>query len=96
MSESRRKSIARFNRRNRLVTAKGRPRLLLNTPHGQTLTRELFLEPLAEFLAGKLAEKPDKAPPPSPANPPTERLQVPSIGGAIAALGRDLPGMGPR
>ncbi len=63
MTSSRRKSVARFNRRNRLVTAKGRPRLFLNTPHGQKLTRELFLEPLAEFLVGKLPEKSHKPPP---------------------------------
>ena len=53
MTSSRRTSVARFNRRNRLVTAKGRPRPFLNTPHGQKLTRELFLDPLADFLAGK-------------------------------------------
>jgi DNA-dependent RNA polymerase len=62
-SLSRQKSIARFNRRNRLVTAKARPRLFLNTPYGQKLTRELFLEQLAEFLAGRRPEKPHKPPP---------------------------------
>ena len=93
MTSSRRKSVARFNRRNRLVTAKGRPRLFLNTPHGQKLTRELFLEPLAEFLAGKLPEKSHKP-------PPFLRRLILQLDDyrflALAAPGRDLPGMGLR
>src|SRR5262245_60528382 len=62
LMSSRRKSIARFNRHNRLVSAKGRPKLFLNTPVGQKLTRDVFIEPMADFLAGKFPEQPDKAP----------------------------------
>jgi DNA-directed RNA polymerase len=61
MSKSREKSVARFNRRNRLATAKGRPRQFLTTPFGQKAIG-LFLEDLADFLAGKREEKPHDAP----------------------------------
>ena len=59
---SRQKSVARFNRRNRLHSAKGRPRIFLNTPVGRKLTVDLFMQPLADFLARKLPEQPDRAP----------------------------------
>jgi DNA-dependent RNA polymerase len=62
MNETQRRSEARFNERNRLMTAKGRRRAFIQTPLGQKVTVELFLEPLADFLAGRLADKPDDPP----------------------------------
>src|SRR5690349_14251096 len=61
MSETRRRSAARFNDRNRLVTAKNRPRQFIQTPRGQTLASD-FIVPLADFLAGKLDVQPDLPP----------------------------------
>jgi hypothetical protein len=61
MSETERRSSERFNRRNRLATAKKRPRPFIQTPRGHALTAA-FLTYLADFLAGKLAEQPDKPP----------------------------------
>ena len=61
MSETGRRSSARFNKRNRLVTAKKRPRQFINTPLGHKMTGD-FLEQLAEFFAGNCADQPDKPP----------------------------------
>ena len=62
MSETGRRSSARFKKRNQFVTAKKRPRQVINTPFGHKLTVDLFLEPLADFFAGKCADQPDKPP----------------------------------
>jgi len=56
MSETRRRSVETFNRRNRLVNAKNRPRQFIHTPLGRALTFDEFLKPLVDFLAGKLDE----------------------------------------
>lgn len=61
MSETGRRSSARFLKRNRLETAKKRPRQFIQTPFGNRLTGDLIAT-LADFLAGKLAEQPDKPP----------------------------------
>jgi hypothetical protein len=61
MSETGRRSSARFLKRNQLVTAKKRPRQFINTPLGNKMTGD-FLGPLADFFAGKYAEQPDKPP----------------------------------
>jgi hypothetical protein len=61
MSETRRKSSDRFEKRNRLETAKKRPRQFINTPFGNKLTGD-YLEPVANFLAGKHEVKPDSPP----------------------------------
>jgi hypothetical protein len=52
----------RFNARNRLVSKWGLPKPFCNTPYGERVTVEVFIDPLADFLAGKLADKPNKAP----------------------------------
>jgi len=61
MSETGRRSAERFNKRNRLATAKNRPRQFIQTPRGHTLACD-FIVPLANFLAGKLDVQPDLPP----------------------------------
>jgi hypothetical protein len=61
MSETRLRSGARFKNRNELWTARKRPRQFIQTPFGNALTAD-FLTPLADFLAGKLAEQPHEPP----------------------------------
>jgi DNA-dependent RNA polymerase len=61
MSETARKSSARFLKRNRLASAKKRPRQFIATPFGHKMTGD-FLKPLADFLAGKYVEQPDRPP----------------------------------
>jgi hypothetical protein len=55
-------SVARFNRRNRLVTKRGHRRLFCKTEFGQAVTLRVFLDPLTDFLAGKFDDKPDDPP----------------------------------
>jgi DNA-directed RNA polymerase len=62
MNQTQRRSVERFNNRNRLETAKKRPRAFIHTPRGYKLTTEEFLKPLVDFLAGKLDVQPDKPP----------------------------------
>lgn len=62
MSETQRRSAERFNKRNRLASAKNRPRLFSHTPKGNALACDL-IGTFADFLAGKLDVKPDKPPP---------------------------------
>ena len=62
MSETRRRSVETFNRRNRLVNAKNRPRQFIHTPLGRALTFDEFLKPLVKFLAGERDEKPLEPP----------------------------------
>ena len=61
MTETRHRSAKRFNKHNRLATAKNRPRQFIQTPQGHTLASD-FIEPLANFLAGKLDVQPDLPP----------------------------------
>jgi hypothetical protein len=89
MSETGRKSSARFKKRNQLATAKKRPRQFINTPLGHKLTGD-FLEPLADFLAGKRAEQPDK--PPRFLRPLVRELDDPRFL-ALAALAPLLDGI---
>jgi hypothetical protein len=87
MSETRRRSTARFNKRNRLMTAKNRPRQFIQTPLGHKLTTEEFLLPLADFLAGKHpTDQPE--PPPKFLREPVRQLDDPHFLAlaAVAAL----------
>ena len=82
LAESRRRTKERFDRRNRLKTAKGRPRPFVQTPFGRTVTLDVFLEPLTKFLAGELDERPPK--PPSDLGELVYRLEPEAL--ALAAL----------
>jgi len=82
MSETERRSSERFNRRNRLATAKKRPRQFIQTPRGHALTAD-FLTYLADFLAGKLTEQP--LDPPRFLREPVQQLADPRFL-ALAAL----------
>jgi hypothetical protein len=53
MSETGRRTADLHERRNRLETAKKRPRHFLSTPEGLKITRDLLFGQLANFLAGK-------------------------------------------
>jgi hypothetical protein len=61
MTETGHRSAERFNKRNRFASAKNRPRQFIQTPQGNTLASD-FIEPLANFLAGKLDVQPDLPP----------------------------------
>src|SRR5262245_27519101 len=61
MSETRRRSAERFNKRNQLVTAKNRPQHIINIPLGCRVTGDL-VTPLAALLDGKLDVRPDNPP----------------------------------
>jgi DNA-dependent RNA polymerase-like protein len=76
MSETRLRSNARFNKRNRLWTAKNRPRQFIQTPLGRALTDEFFA-PLTDFLAGRLDEQPHD--PPGFLRGPIQQLADPSF-----------------
>src|SRR5262249_23052382 len=52
-TEGRQRAVERFNRRNRLVTKWATPKPFCATPYGERVTLEIFIEPLAAFLAGK-------------------------------------------
>ena len=59
LSESRRLTRERFGRRNQLkARGRKRRRVFTATPFGRSVTVDLFIEPLASFLAGELPEKP--------------------------------------
>jgi hypothetical protein len=60
--EGRRRAVGRFNKRNRLVTKWAHPKPFCATPFGQKVALEVMIQPLAEFLAGNLPDKPHKAP----------------------------------
>jgi hypothetical protein len=83
MSETRLRSGARFKKRNELWTARKRPRQFIQTPFGHKLTTGDFLTPLADFLAGKLADQPDE--PPGFLREPVQQLADPRFL-ALAAL----------
>jgi hypothetical protein len=61
VSETGRKRKERFERRNRLVSAKKRARQFINTSFGNKLTGD-FVERLAAFFAGEHDKKPDDPP----------------------------------
>jgi hypothetical protein len=61
-TEGYQRSVERFNRRNRLVTKWAHPKPFCAIPLGERAALEIFIDPLADFLAGKLADKPHKAP----------------------------------
>jgi DNA-dependent RNA polymerase len=62
MTETQRRSAERFTKRNRLMSAKNRPRQFIQTPKGNALACD-FIKKLGDFLAGKLDVQPDKPPP---------------------------------
>jgi DNA-directed RNA polymerase len=62
MTETQRRSVERFNKRNRQASAKNRPRQFIQRPKGNALACDL-IGTLADFLAGKLDVQPDKPPP---------------------------------
>ena len=63
LGESRRLTRDRFARRNRLkARGRKRRRVYCATPVGRKVTADLFIEPLAAFLAGELDDKPYPAP----------------------------------
>lgn len=62
LTASRRLTGERYEHKNRLKTAKGRRRDFLELPVGQRAL-EPSLKLLADFLAGKLKQKPEKPPP---------------------------------
>jgi hypothetical protein len=62
MTETQRRSAKRFDKRNRLMSAKNRERQFLQTPKGNALACDLIGD-LADFLAGKLDVKPNRPPP---------------------------------
>jgi hypothetical protein len=88
MSETERRSAARFNKRNRLMTAKNRRRPFIQTPRGHTLATD-FIKPLADFLAGKLDVQPDL--PPKFLREAVRQLDPVNL--ALAALAPLLDGM---
>jgi len=51
-TEAYRRSVERFNRRNRLVTKWARPKPLCATPYFERVALEILMAPLASFLAG--------------------------------------------
>ena len=61
---SQKKTKEQFNRRNELkaMGRRKRRRLYCETPVGQKVTVDLFLEPMAEFMAGKRDIKPPAPP----------------------------------
>jgi DNA-dependent RNA polymerase-like protein len=61
-TEGKRRGVERFNKRNSLVTKWARPKPFCAIPYGERVTLEIFIPPLADFLAGKLEDKPHKAP----------------------------------
>jgi DNA-directed RNA polymerase len=72
LAESRRRTRERFERRNRLVNRRGRPRLFVNTPLGRRVTLDIFLEPLAAEIALQLGG--GEYPPPGDLGPVLARL----------------------
>ena len=62
MTQSIARTIAAYERRNKLRTEKGRPRHYLTTPEGRTVTEDHFGPPLAAFIRGDLELKPLKPP----------------------------------
>jgi DNA-directed RNA polymerase len=75
MSETRRRTAARFNKHNRLVNDKNRQKQFIHTPLGRELTLNEFLKPLVIFLAGERDEKPEE--PPKFLRDPIRRLNNP-------------------
>ena len=63
MTHSIARTIAAYERRNKLRTGKGRPRHYLTTPEGRTVTEDHFGPPLAAFIRGDLELKPLSHPP---------------------------------
>jgi hypothetical protein len=61
MSETRQRSERRFESRAALWSKRHRPRQFLNTPNGNALTTD-YITYLADFLAGKLDDKPQDPP----------------------------------
>jgi hypothetical protein len=45
-----------------VVTKWAHPKPFCATPYGEKVALEIFINPLADFLAGKLEDKPQKAP----------------------------------
>src|SRR5262249_27012123 len=62
LAKSRELTEERFARRNKLSNGKRRPRPFCGTPLGRKVTAELFLKPMADFMAGNLNDKPPSAP----------------------------------
>jgi DNA-directed RNA polymerase len=88
MNETQRRTEARFEKRNQLRTKTNRPRQFVLTPGGRNLTCD-FIEQLADFLAGKLEEKPDL--PPKFLREPVQGLDPMVL--ALAALAPLLDGI---
>jgi DNA-dependent RNA polymerase len=61
MTETRRRSEDRFERRNALWIARNQPRPFLKTPRGNALTAD-YITYLADFLGGKLTDQPHEPP----------------------------------
>ena len=62
MTQNIARTIAAYERRNKLRTEKGRLRHYLTTPEGRTVTEDHFGPPLAAFIRGDLELKPLKPP----------------------------------
>jgi hypothetical protein len=90
MSETRRRTEERFEKRSGLWTKKNRPRQFLNTPRGNALTTD-YIEYLADFLAGKHpTDQPDE-PHPKFLREPVRQLEPHFL--ALAALAPLLDGI---